>query len=142
MNKKDLLAALLVITLSVAMGNALSLGVASVFPKPQAEQHLGSSSDNVLATYPTVAKVFVNTADTLVVASSTGRTYLAINNISGATTTAQVVFCNFGDRAATLYSGFSIPASSTVTFALDNLYRYAVHCIAPANGALITVTDF
>src|SRR5690242_12155276 len=100
MKIKEIIALICVITLSVAMGAGLALGVASTFakPQPQAPKTLGSSSDNVLATYPSVSRVFVNAADTLVIGTSTGRTYLVINNISGATTTPQVVSCNFGDR--------------------------------------------
>lgn len=107
-----------------------------------APQSLGSSSDNVLSIYPTVSQVFVKNTDTLVAATSSGRQLLEIQNASGATTTAQQVSCNFGDRSATLYSGFTLFASSSKSFNLDNLYRGAIHCIAPANGALITVTDF
>ena len=55
--------------------------------------------------------MFVNSTDTLVVGTSTGRTYLEIQNASGATTTPQVVSCNFGDRPATLYSGFQLFSS-------------------------------
>jgi hypothetical protein len=142
MTFKESIIAMAIIAASVAVGAGFARGVASLFPAPPAPQALGSQADNVLATYPTASKVFINSSDTLLVATSTGRLYLVINNISGATTTAQVISCNFGDRAATLYSGFSIPASTTVTLTLDNLYRGAIHCIAPANGALITVTDF
>jgi hypothetical protein len=142
MKLKEILIAVLVIAVGVSIPVGITLGIASIPTPAPTEQRLGSSSDNVLPWYPTVSKVFINSADTLLVASSSGRTYLVINNMSGATTTAQVVSCNFGDRAATLYSGFSISASSSVTLALDNLYRGAIHCIAPANGALITVTDF
>jgi hypothetical protein len=142
MNIKEILAAVLVISLSVFLAQGLTLGLASALDTAPSAQTLGSGSDNTLFAYPSTSRVFVNSADTLVVATSTARSYLTINNISGATTTAQVVSCNFGDRPATLYSGFSIPASTTVTLALDNLYRGAIRCIAPANGALITVTDF
>src|SRR5205085_4935047 len=119
----------------------IALGVASHFATPQA-QRLGSASDNVLATYPTASKVFVNSADTTVVATSSGRTYLQLDNASGATTTAQMVSCNYGDRPAVLYQGTTVIASTSKVYMLDNLYRGAIHCIAPANGALITVTDF
>jgi hypothetical protein len=107
-----------------------------------APQSLGSASDNTLQFNPIATRVFVGSVDTLVVASSSGRQLLDIQNASGATTTAQAVSCNFGDRTATLYSGFTLFASSSKSFNLDNLYRGAIHCIAPANGALITVTDF
>jgi hypothetical protein len=142
MKLKEILGVFLLITLSVFAAQGLALGVASLGSAPQSEQQLGSSSDNILPTYPTVAQVLVKNSDTLVVATSTGRQLLRLTNASGATTTAQQVSCNFGDRAATLYSGFTLIASTSETWALDNLYRGAIHCIAPANGALITVTDF
>jgi hypothetical protein len=143
MKSKEILTAFLLITLSVFSGLGLSLGLANVLPIPQHEpQTLGTGSDNTLQTYPTVSQVFVKSTDTTVVASSSGRQLLEIQNVSGATTTAQVISCNFGDRAASLYSGFQLLASSSKSFNLDNLYRGAIHCIAPANGALITVTDF
>jgi hypothetical protein len=141
MNIKDTLAALIVITLSVALANGITYGVAFVAP-PQTQQSLGSASDNVLGDSPTATRVFVKSTDTTVVATSSGRAYLSLDNASGATTTPQGVWCNFGDRAATLYSGFALFPTTTKTFTLDNLYRGAIHCIAPANGALITVTDF
>jgi hypothetical protein len=143
MKSKEILIAFLLITLSVFAARGLSLGLARVLPAPQpGPQSLGSGSDNSLQTYPTGSQVFVKSTDTTVVASSTGRQYLRLSNASGATTTAQQVSCNFGDRAATLYSGFTLFASTTERWDLDNLYRGSIHCIAPASGALITVTDF
>jgi hypothetical protein len=141
-NFKESLAAVLVISLAVFLAQGLTLGVASLFPSQEAPQSLGSSSDNVLPALPTATRVFVNSTDTTVVASSSARVALELFNASGATTTAQTVFCNYGDRPATLYSGFSLSATTTKVYLLDNLYRGAIHCIAPANGALITVTDF
>jgi hypothetical protein len=142
MNIKESLITILLISLGVFVAQGLTLGVASLLLPPQVPQRLGSSSDNVLQFAPTVSQVFVKSTDTTVVASSTGRQYLRISNASGATTTAQQVSCNLGDRAATLYSGFTFFASTSESWNLDNLYRGAIHCIAPANGALITVTDF
>jgi hypothetical protein len=143
MKSKEILTAFLLITLSVFAAQGLSLGLASVLPVPQGQpQTLGTGSDNTLQTYPSVSQVFVKSTDTTVVGTSTGRQLLEIQNASGATTTAQLVSCNFGDRPATLYSGFQLPASTSKSFNLDNLYRGAIHCIAPASGALITVTDF
>jgi hypothetical protein len=138
-NIKEYLAAAGVIALAVAIGIGLAFGAARLLEKPQS---LGSGSDNVLATFPTATKVFVNSADTLVVATSTGRQYLELGNISGATTTPQAVYCNYGDRPAVLYQGFALFGSTSKAYALDNLYRGALHCIALSNGALLTVTDF
>jgi hypothetical protein len=142
MNIKENLVAVLVISLSVFLAHGLSLGVASLFSVAQAPQSFGSSSDNVLPLTPTATKVFVNSADTLVVATSTGRVALELSNASGATTSPQTVYCNYGDRPAVLYSGVALFASTSKAYLLDNLYRGAIHCIAPGNGALITVTDF
>lgn len=143
MTIKEIIATVLVITLSVFLALGLALGVASVFPLPSAPaQTFGSSSDNALPLAPTVTRVFVGSADTLVAATSTGRQYLELTNASGATTTPQPVYCNYGDRPASLYSGFVIYAQTARTYALDNLYRGAIRCIAPSSGALITVTDF
>jgi hypothetical protein len=141
MNIKEYLAAGGIIALSVAIGIGLAFGTAQLFAQPQAHS-LGSSSDNVLALNPTATKVIVNSTDTLVVATSSGRQYLELTNASGATTTAQMVSCNYGDRPAVLYQGTTIFASTSKAYMLDNLYRGAIRCIAPANGALITVIDF
>jgi hypothetical protein len=142
MTIKETIIAIGVIALSVAIGVGFTSGVASLVNVPQQVAKFGSNSDNYLQTYPAVTKVFVGSTDTLVVATSTGRQYLEIQNASGATTTAQVVSCNFGDRPATLYTGWQLFGSTSKAYALDNLYRGAIHCIAPASGALITVTDF
>jgi hypothetical protein len=142
MKIKEILAAVLVISLSVFLALGLALGVASLFQAAPSARTFGSASDNALPLAPTATRVFVKSTDTLVAATSTGRQYLEIQNASGATTTAQQVSCNFGDRPAVLYSGLTLFASTSKTFNLDNLYRGAIHCIAPSNGALITVTDF
>jgi hypothetical protein len=142
MKIKEILAAVLVISLSVFLAQGLTLGVASLFPVSPVTQSFGSSSDNVLPLAPTATRVFVNSTDTLVVGTSTGRVALELSNASGATTSPQTVYCNYGDRPATLYSGIALFGSTTKAYQLDNLYRGAIHCIAPANGALITVVDF
>ncbi|HEY1747832.1 MAG TPA: hypothetical protein VGG11_13855 [Xanthobacteraceae bacterium] len=129
----------------IAIGCGLSAAVTLMYERataPAAPESFGSASDNILPQYPNSTVVYVNSSDTLVVASSTGRQYLQIDNVSGATSTPKVVSCNFGDRPATLYSGFSILASSSKEFTLDKMYRGAIHCIAPASGATLTVTDF
>jgi hypothetical protein len=142
MKFKEILIAILVIAAGVSVPAGIALGIASLSRPAQPAQPLGSSSNNVLPLLPTATRVFVNSTDTTIVASSSGRVALELSNASGATTSAQTVFCNYGDRAATLNSGFALFPTTTKTYLLDNLYRGAIHCIAPANGALITVTDF
>jgi hypothetical protein len=141
MNIKESLAVTLVIALGVFLAQGLALGLASALQNAQ-PQSFGSASDNVLPPAPAAPRVFVNSADTLVAATSTGRQRLELFNAIGATTTAQTVYCNFGDRPAVLYSGMALFATSSKSWDLDNLYRGAIRCIAPASGALITVTDF
>lgn len=142
MTIKEILAAVLVISLSVFAAQGLTLGLSSLLAASPARQAFGSSSDNVLPLAPAASRVFVNGTDTLVVATSTGRVALELSNASGATTSPQTVYCNYGDRPAVLYSGVALFGSTTKAYLLDNLYRGAIRCIAPANGALITVTDF
>lgn len=104
---------------------------------------LGSSDIVILPTYPTATSVWVGKdIDTTIVATSTGRVRLEIENISGATSTAQALYCNYGDRPATIYSGFVIEASSSKAFTLDQLYRGALHCKFPVSSSTIAITDF
>jgi hypothetical protein len=109
---------------------------------PTSAPRLGAVDNNVLPPAPTATKVFVGTADTLVVASSSNRVYLEIQNISGATTTPQLISCNYGDRPSVLYEGLSIFASTSKVFNLDNLFRGAIRCRANAAGAVVSITDF
>ena len=106
---------------------------------------MGSASDNVLHLTPSATKVWVgtgNTGDTQVVGTSTGRTYLEIANISGATTTAQALYCNVGGRPSVLYEGMVIHASSSKTFDFDNLMRGAIRCRFPVASSTVSVIDF
>jgi hypothetical protein len=99
----------------------------------------------VLTLTPTATKVWVGTGgtgDTLVAASSTGRTYLEIGNISGATSTAQALYCNVGGLPSVLYEGMVVHASSSKAFGLDNLIRGAIRCRFPVASSSVTVIDF
>lgn len=53
-------------------------------------------------------------ADTLLVATNTGRVYLEVSNI--ATTGSQVLYCNTNDRPVTIGKGMTVQASSTRIF--------------------------
>jgi hypothetical protein len=110
--------------------------------KAPASVTVGSADIGVLSNYPTLASAWVGTSDTLVVASSSGRIRLEINNLSGATTTPQAVYCNTGDRPAVKYTGIVIQASSTKIFNLDELPRGAIHCVYPVSASTVTVVDW
>ncbi len=109
----------------------------------QPQSHLGAADTNVLPLTPTTAStVYVGKdIDTTVAASSSARQYLEITNLSGATTTAQPLYCNVGNVAAP-FTGFVIQSSSTKIFNLDNLPRGAVHCRYQFSTTSVGVIDF
>jgi hypothetical protein len=118
------------------------VGGAAAYNSLHATPTAGSSDIVILPTYPTMTLLGVGTSDGLVVASSSGRMRLEITNLSGATTTAQALYCNTGDRPAVVYKGIVIQASSTKVFDFGNLPRGAVHCIYPVSAATVTVADW
>src|SRR5436305_2036184 len=85
------------------------LGYVAAVHQPS-PQRAGSSDIVILPTYPTMTLLGVGTSDSLVVASSSGRMRLEITNLSGATTTAQALYCNTGDRPSAAYTGIVIQA--------------------------------
>jgi hypothetical protein len=125
----------------VCFTSALIGGVV-VMHKVTAQQHTGSVDINVLPPTPTATSVWVGTSDTLVVASSSGRVRLEVGNISGATSTAQALYCNVGDRPSVLYQGIVVQASSSKAFTLDDMTRGAVRCRFPVSASTVTVIDF
>jgi hypothetical protein len=108
---------------------------------PDARPSYGSTSDNVLGNEPSATKVAVGPNDTLVVSTSTSRTYLEITNISGATGTPRALYCNIGDRPSALYEGIVLFPSTTKAFNLDNLFRGALRCRSHAGTTTVTVLD-
>jgi FlaG/FlaF family flagellin (archaellin) len=131
---------ILIIAVVAALAGVIGGLVAS--RNHQAPQSFGSFDTNVLPVTPSMSNVWVGTADTLVAGTSTGRIRLEIANISGATSTAQALYCNVGDRPATAYSGIVIQASSTKAFSLDDLTRGAVHCRYPVSASSAAVADY
>lgn len=102
----------------------------------------GSASDNLFTTIPTATSVWVGKdISTLIVATSTGRSYLEIANISGATSTAQALYCNVNGKEAVLYSGLVVHASSSRLFNLDGLYRGALYCKFPVASSTVTILE-
>lgn len=101
-----------------------------------------AGADNIANEFLTSTNVWVGKdVDTLVAASSTGRTYLQISNLSGATSTRQDLYCNVNDVAVTLYSGLVIFASSTYVFDFDNLYRGSLYCRFPVATSSVAVLE-
>lgn len=74
-----------------------------------------------------------------VVATSTGRIHLTIQN-AGATSTP-TVFCSVNDVPPTLYSGFVLSPTSSKTFDLDNMYRGSIRCKAREASTTIFVQE-
>ncbi|MFN3658167.1 MAG: hypothetical protein ACK4UO_13000 [Pseudolabrys sp.] len=133
------------ITLAVTMlcFTAAFAGAFIALHSQPAPNRLGSTDTNVLPFTPAVSNVWVTTADTLVVSSSSGRVRLEVFNVSGGTTSpSQAIYCNVGDRPSTAYSGFVIHASSSKIFGLDDLMRGALRCRFPAGGGSVAVIDY
>jgi hypothetical protein len=139
MNTTQKLPAAIHLVLAFAM---IALAIMIAF-KVNAPSLVKAASDIIsFQTIPTSTGVYVGTADTLLIATNTARTYLEISNVSGATTTAQTLYCAPNGAAATAYSGFTLFASTTKVFSVDNDYQGALHCIAPVGStARVTVIE-
>lgn len=80
----------------------------------------------------------VTNASSMVLSTSTSRTYATIQNLSSTT-----IYCMLNSAApAIAYQGTAIFASSTlvINFNEDNLYRGAVYCISPSNNTASTTS--
>jgi hypothetical protein len=102
-----------------------------------------AASDIVgIVTIPTATSVWIGKdIDTTLIATNTARMYMEISNISGATSTGSGIYCNVNGKTATPYSGFAMFASSTKTFAVDNLYQGALHCRASDASSTVTLIE-
>lgn len=138
--KNQIIAIIFVLALTVA---TVTMGVATVVKLQQQSTPLtGSAQDNTFSTYTSATSVWVGKdLDTTLIATSSGRRYLQISNISGATTTPQALYCNVNGLPAVLYSGMVIEASSTRTFNLDGLYRGALHCKFPSASSTVAILE-
>jgi hypothetical protein len=76
-------------------------------------------------------------ADTLLVATNTGRLYLEVSNIS-TTSVGQVLYCNTNDRPVTVGKGIAIFASTTRTF--NNLIG-AIRCKYAAGSSSVAFLE-
>jgi len=121
-------------TFIAALGLTLALAIfigggVVLFSALKKSPNSGSSLTNVYNSVPTASQVWIGKdVDTLLIATSTGRRYLKITNLSGATSTSQALYCNVNDKASALYTGFVVFGSSSVEFNLDNMYTGALRC--------------
>lgn len=70
-------------------------------------------------------------------ATSTARGYAVITNNS-----AENMYLNFSDIAATANNGLLITASSTYEIDTDNLYQGAITGISPSGDISVLITEF
>lgn len=131
----------LIILFVAIIGITLS-AVAFVSRETPATPKTGSSDIGILPTNPRISNVWVGTSDTVVVATSTGRLRLEISNISGATSTAQALYCNTDDRPSVAYAGIVIQASSTKIYELTQLPRGALRCRYPVSASSVAVIEY
>lgn len=98
----------------------------------------GMETANAYVTPQTSTGVAVTTSSTQVLATSTGRSYARISNLSG-----NAIYCNLDTgKPAVAFSGIMVQATSTLVIS-DNdssLYRGAVNCIAV--GATASTTAY
>lgn len=135
---KDFIATILTVAIGVAIGTAVLLPFRNAAPAA-----FGGNTDVVVNTVPVATSVWVGKdISTTLVASSTGRQYLEISNISGATSTSQALYCNVNGASASLYTAFVVHASSTKVFTLDNMYRGALNCRFPVASSTVTVVEY
>jgi hypothetical protein len=138
MKIKEFLIALCLLAVGVALGVGLASGIARLLEKPQT---LGSIDTTSYFTASS-SQIFVGSdLATTIATTSTARRLLQITNMSGATSTAQVLSCSYNSASVTLYSGLIVFASSTATFDLNNLYTGPLRCKFPAATSSVTVTE-
>lgn len=81
--------------------------------------------------------ITVQTSSTLVTATSTARSYLAIVNDG-----SNVVYLNFDDKAAVANSGVRLNANGgTLELNSENLYKGAIRAIASGGTSVITFLE-
>lgn len=101
-------------------------------------QSLGSfETSNAYTAAQTSTGVLVTTSNTVVLATSTSRSFVRISNLSGNT-----IYCNTDNgKPATAFQGYMISATSSLSFSDNdsNLYRGAINCIAIGGSASTTV---
>lgn len=123
---------------------AFVTALAIVFSPSTPDVKTALGSGNIITNYAHVATssaILVTTSSTLVMPTSTDRTYLRISNIAG-----KPIFCTLSVRGtnsstyttgpAIMYQGITIFASSTLEFKIDeNPYTGPVYCISEANSS-------
>lgn len=102
----------------------------------------GSGADDPVFAYATSSSVYVGKDIPTVVAQySKGRSYLEITNLSGATSTPNMISCAVG-VAPVLYKGITIFASSTRSWGRDQSVPVGqIRCIAAGASSTIAILE-
>lgn len=106
---------------------------------------------NLIFDFATTTQLWAASTPTKIASYNSHRAFLEISNISGATTTAQDVYCSTASTTVsylTKYTGIYIKASSTVSFYPARVLPLApVYCVsantagATNSSALLTVLE-
>lgn len=107
-------------------------GMWYVTTHPGPGYHQLGAADGPIFSMQRVATVSVTTATTQVVATSTSRRYLLIQNDS-----STKAYCNTDGRAGVDQTGFTIAASSSYETYGDRLYAGAINCIASSTVRML-----
>lgn len=98
--------------------------------------------DESVQSYATSSSVYVGKdIPTVVTNLSQGRSYLEISNLSGATSTAQVISCAINGATPVLYKGITIFASSTRIWTRDHIPATRMTCISSGASSTISIIE-
>jgi hypothetical protein len=98
---------------------------------------LGSSIDTPIYKFDSATSTIIGTNSALVVATSTSRRYLLLQNAGSST-----MYCNVNGWAAADQQGFFMTASSSRTFDGSSLYTGAIICIASSSVRVLAVESY
>lgn len=163
------------IFLSVLIALAFTVGIVGIMQGRQADRTLDKVLDvakprpvqtDKLGTADQFPQFTTNAQFTIgkgfatrVAPSNPGRTYLEIGNFSGATSTAQAIYCTASNQtniATTTsssiftfpagnptYAGFAIQASSSKVFSrVTGVPTGAIYCVNPLASSTVSTVDF
>jgi hypothetical protein len=125
---------ILAIALAAVCFTAAAIG--GFVARPAQAPTLGSAIDTPIYQYDNATTTVVSGSSQTIVATSTSRRYLTINNAGSIS-----VWCNINGKAAVNQQGFFLTASSSRSFEGASLYTGAIACIAPSGSARVTAIE-